>query len=148
MFIHADKSIRRRGKRGGGSLVEMAITLSLLVTLTFGMIEFGYFFYVKNSFSNAAREGARAAIVPGAQNSDVTTAVTNALTSCHYPNNSYTVTVTDTSNGALTVSSASSGTAIQVNVSATWGTIGAGFRPMNLISSGKTVSSYCVMRKE
>ena len=138
----------RRGNRRGGAILEMALTLGLLLNLTFGMVEFGYFFYVKNSFANAAREGARAGIVPGAVTSDVTTAVTNALANCNFPANSYTTTITDTSNNTLSLASASSGTSVQVNVTATWGTIGAGFRPMKLMSTTKSVTGLCVMRKE
>ena len=47
----------RRGNRRGAAILEMALTLGLLLNLTFGMVEFGYYFYVKNSFANAAREG-------------------------------------------------------------------------------------------
>lgn len=126
----------------------MALTLGILLNLTFGMVEFGYYFYVRNMLCDAAREGARAAIVPGAQNSDVTAAVNNTLGTCKFPAGSVTTSITDTSGNALTVSSTSGGTPIQVSVTATWGAIGVGFRPLNLISAAKSVAGACVMRKE
>jgi Flp pilus assembly protein TadG len=137
---------RRRGNRRGGAILEMAITLALLLNLTFGMVEFGYYMYVKNAFANAAREGARAGMVPGATNSNVTTAVTNALTACKFPTSSYTTAISD--GGSNDVSQDTQGTAITITVSATWGTIGAGYRPLSLISSSKTLSAACVMSKE
>jgi Flp pilus assembly protein TadG len=51
----------------GAALVETAIVLSLFVALVFGIIEFGYAWYVRNSIATAAREGARWAIVRGSQ---------------------------------------------------------------------------------
>ncbi|GER21624.1 hypothetical protein NCCP1664_01210 [Zafaria cholistanensis] len=46
------------GERGA-SAVEMALLLPILVTLVFGIIEFGYAFNQQISLSQAAREGAR-----------------------------------------------------------------------------------------
>ena len=139
---------RRLSQRRGGSILEMALTLTLLLNLTFGMVEFGYYFYVKNAFESAAREGARAAMIPGGTTSNATTAVTNALAAYKFPSGAATSTVTDTSNNTLDPSAAAQGTAIQVNVTATWSVIGAGFRPLTLISGSKAVTGYCVMRKE
>ena len=139
---------RRRNGRRGAAIIEMALVLTLLLNLTFGMVEFGYYMYVKNSFANAAREGVRACMVPGAVNSDVTTAVTNALSGAKFPANSYSSSITDTSGNSLDVSTTTQGSSIEVTVSGTWGTVGNGFRPLKLIGSTKTVSSLCVMRKE
>jgi Flp pilus assembly protein TadG len=139
---------RRRGNRRGGAILEMALTLGLLLNLTFGMVEFGYYMYVKNEFANAAREGVRAGMVPGATNTSVTTAVTSALSGCNFPSGSYSTSITDTSGVADDVSTDTRGTAIEVTVSATWGTIGNGFRPLKLIGSSKTISATCVMAKE
>src|SRR5258707_10380047 len=92
----------RRGFRRGGSLIETAICLGILLNLTFGSVEFGYYFYVKNMLDGAAREGARAAIPPSAgSNAVVTSAVTGALTTCNFPSGSITTTVTDTSGNAI-----------------------------------------------
>ena len=139
---------RRRSNRRGGALVEVAITLAIVLNLTFGMVEFGYYFYCKNLLEGAAREGTRAAIVAGAVNSDVTTAVANALASANWNSTYYTVKITDTSNNTLNLASAAVGTQVQVNVIATWSKVGAGFRPLNLIGSSKQLLGFAVMRKE
>ena len=49
--------------RRGQSVVEFAFVLPLLLLLTFGMIEFGFFIYNKQIITNAAREGARIGII-------------------------------------------------------------------------------------
>jgi Flp pilus assembly protein TadG len=54
---------RTKLSQKGASLVEFALILSLLLVLTFGMIEFGIFIYNKQVITNASREGARAGIV-------------------------------------------------------------------------------------
>lgn len=47
----------------GIAAVEFALVLPLLVTLLFGIIEFGLVMYNKQVITNASREGARAGIV-------------------------------------------------------------------------------------
>ena len=49
--------------RAGQSLVEMAMVLPVLAFLTFGLLDFGRAYYFQVSVTNAAREGARAAIL-------------------------------------------------------------------------------------
>ncbi len=50
-------------KQKGQALVEFALILPVLVLLVFGMVEFGRAMYLKNMLNNAARAGARAAVV-------------------------------------------------------------------------------------
>ena len=47
----------------GQVLVETALILPLLLLLIFGMVDFGRAMYTKNTLTNAARSGARAAAV-------------------------------------------------------------------------------------
>jgi Flp pilus assembly protein TadG len=49
-----------RSKDRGVAAVEFALLLPILLLLTLGAIDWGYFFYVKQRIVNAAREGARA----------------------------------------------------------------------------------------
>lgn len=49
--------------RRGQSLVEMAMVLPVLTLLTFGLVDFGRAYYFQVSITNAAREGARVAIL-------------------------------------------------------------------------------------
>lgn len=57
-----DKENLLKNHRGTTS-VEFAIVCLLLVTLVFGIIEFGLLLYNKQIITNASREGARAGIV-------------------------------------------------------------------------------------
>ncbi len=132
-----------RPSRRGNAVLETALVLPILLALSFGLVEFGYFFYVKHNLQGAAREGARVAITPSATNTDVTNAILAALTPAGLHTSGYTVTL-DPSD----VSAAATGSNITVTVSCTWGTVGAGFRPMGLISAGKSVTGVAVMRKE
>lgn len=50
-------------RRAGQSLVEMAMVLPLLTFLTFGLVDFGRAYFFQVSVTNAAREGARTAIL-------------------------------------------------------------------------------------
>jgi Flp pilus assembly protein TadG len=56
------KIARGRG-RAAQSLVEMAMVLPVLALLTFGLLDFGRAYYFQVSITNAAREGARVAIL-------------------------------------------------------------------------------------
>lgn len=47
----------------GQALVETAIVLPLLILLVMGLFEFGRYMYLKNTLNNAARAGARTAVV-------------------------------------------------------------------------------------
>ncbi len=53
-----------RSSEAGQDLVEYALILPLLLLLIFGMVEFSLVYLDYNTIANAAREGARAAIVP------------------------------------------------------------------------------------
>ena len=64
----------------GAALVEMAISITLLVLIVFGTIEFGRALFIKNALTNAAREGARKAVVTKA--SDVQAKVHESVNNC------------------------------------------------------------------
>ncbi|MEO8274098.1 MAG: TadE family protein [Chloroflexota bacterium] len=65
---------RRRPRSRGQSLVEFALVLPLFLLLVFGILDLGLAVYSYNSITNAAREGARLAIV----NQDATNVTTRA----------------------------------------------------------------------
>ncbi len=46
----------------GTAALELAILLPILLFLLMGIMEFGYAFYVKNTLTNAVREGARVGV--------------------------------------------------------------------------------------
>jgi Flp pilus assembly protein TadG len=64
---------RRSGRAGdrGQALVETAITLPLILLLSVSIFEFGRAYQTLQVLTNAAREGARVAVLPNATTSDV-----------------------------------------------------------------------------
>jgi hypothetical protein len=50
-------------RRAGQSLIETAMLLPVLAFLTFGLLDFGRAYYFQVAVTNAAREGARVAIL-------------------------------------------------------------------------------------
>lgn len=54
---------RLRGDRNGAAAVEFALVLPLLMTLVFGVFEFGMLWNAYQIITDAAREGARRAVV-------------------------------------------------------------------------------------
>jgi Flp pilus assembly protein TadG len=134
--------------RSGGAVLELAITLSLLMTLTFGSIEFGDAFFKKNTLQGAAREGARTAITSGATNTTVEAAVQAVMNAAGITGmgTTYTVAITDTADTNVTVNSVAAGTAIKVTVYAEWSKIG--LRPLGILGATKRINGVAVMRKE
>lgn len=67
--MNASRAKRRTGR--AAAVVEMAVVLPLLLTILFGIIEFGWTFMVYQSITNAAREGCRVAVLEGATDTDI-----------------------------------------------------------------------------
>jgi Flp pilus assembly protein TadG len=63
--------MRLRRDDRGTALIEMAFTLPLLLLISIGIIEFGRAFQTWQILTNAAREGARVAVLPGYSDSMV-----------------------------------------------------------------------------
>jgi Flp pilus assembly protein TadG len=118
----------------------------VLISLTFGAIEFGDYFFVKHTLEAAAREGARNGITDTATNTTVQTAVTNVLTAAGGTSWGTVTAITDTNGNSINVATTTAGNPIEVEVSCTWGV--CGLRPMQLIGYNKQVVGSCVMRKE
>jgi Flp pilus assembly protein TadG len=74
--------IQRKGKKLGraAATVEMAVVTPLLLTMLFGIIEYGWVFSVKQALVTAAREGARTAALPGSTDQDIQQRIANYLT--------------------------------------------------------------------
>ena len=56
------RTVRKR-RESGQSLVEFALVLPLLLLILCGKIDFGWIYYNRITLSNAAREGARYAVI-------------------------------------------------------------------------------------
>jgi len=57
--------------RRGAAVVEMAVVAPLLLTLLFGVMEFGWSFMVHETITNTARECCRLATLQGTTDADV-----------------------------------------------------------------------------
>ena len=139
---------RRRRPRRGSVLLEAALVLPVLLIVVFGAIEFGWAFYIKHSLQGAAYAGARAAIVPGATNSDVTSAVSLAMQRGGLQGATYTVSIKDGNSQADTsVGSMSEGDAILVEVDAPWSQFSVFVTSLSGHINGN-LSGRAVMRRE
>ena len=72
-------STRLRNQRGQ-ALLETAITLPIILLVSVGIFEFGRAYQVQQVLTNAAREGARVAVLPGITDAVVTATVRTYLT--------------------------------------------------------------------
>src|SRR5580765_7874887 len=89
-----------RARAGGNALIETVLALTVLLTVSMGMVEFGQFLYIKHAFNSAARDGARAAIVSTATQAKVVSAITATLQQANVTYNSSWLTITDVTTGA------------------------------------------------
>ena len=72
--------MRLRNERGN-ALIETAITVPIVLLIAVGIFEFGRAYQTQQVLTNAAREGARQAVLEGVTDAQVTTVVRNYLTS-------------------------------------------------------------------
>ena len=75
------KTARRLRSERGAELIEFALVLPLLLFIIMGLIDFGFLFQRFEVVTNAAREGARMAVLPGYATADVTARVQNYVSS-------------------------------------------------------------------
>lgn len=74
--------MRKQNERGAAA-AEFALLLPVLLTILFGIMEFGMIMYGREVVTNASREGARAGIIqvsPKPTSGQITTIATNYLT--------------------------------------------------------------------
>jgi len=85
---------RRPGRRRAAAVVEFAVVLPLLLTILFGIIEYGWVFMVRQTLQTAAREGCRLAVLQTSV--DPYTNVLSRVSKVMAPTGltSYTVTMT------------------------------------------------------
>jgi Flp pilus assembly protein TadG len=62
MLIRLRQLLRRDRGQEGSAAVEFAVLLPILLILLAGFFDFGWYFYVKHTVTNASREGARYSI--------------------------------------------------------------------------------------
>ncbi len=118
----------------------------LLLMILFVTIEFSYMFYVRHSLSNAAREGARAAILPDATSADVTSAITTAVANSGFSNLTYTAQMKSGGTVLSDPSALSSGTSVEVELTAPWSQFSLLKTDWSVWSDD--ITSTAVMRRE
>ena len=72
--------LKRFRNQRGAALLETAITLPLVLLVSVSIFEFGRAYQTWQVLTNAAREGARIAVITGTTDADVTGAVRNYMT--------------------------------------------------------------------
>ena len=70
---------RLRNNQRGAALIETAITIPIILLIAVGIFEFGRAYQTWQVLTNAAREGARIAILSDKTDADVTAAVRNYM---------------------------------------------------------------------
>jgi Flp pilus assembly protein TadG len=94
-----------RRNDSGASAVELAILLPLVMAILFGTIEYGTYFFIRMTLSQAAREGVRVAALYGtsAQTQARATTAASPLTGIGFPNTVVCPAGNVTANAQLTV---------------------------------------------
>jgi Flp pilus assembly protein TadG len=77
--------MKRLRNQKGAALLETAITLPLVLLVCVSIFEFGRAYQTWQVLTNAAREGARVAIISSSTDAQITAAVTNYITSGQLP---------------------------------------------------------------
>ena len=90
--------VRLKSERGA-ELIEFALVFPLLLLIVLGIVDFGFLFQRMEVITNAAREGARIAVLPGYGVADVQARVTNYVQTGGVPTTATNpvVSVTDVS---------------------------------------------------
>ena len=79
MVIHMRTRLIKNER--GAALLEAAVTIPLILLIAVGIFEFGRAFQTWQVVTNAAREGARVAVINGTTDDQVREAVRNYMTS-------------------------------------------------------------------
>ncbi len=142
--------------RRGSAVIETVVVLSVLLSIVFGAVEFGQFFFIRHSFVAAARDAARAACLASAVRTDPATSATSTLSQANITFDPNWMTIVDITNSNATVtdcSTVSAGDKLQVTIRCPYDQIPNAFRPLYGITGqgigvGKMCSGQCVMIKE
>lgn len=110
--------LRNSNSKRGVALIEFAISLPLLVLLTFGAIEYGWMFLKMQEVTNAARAGSRLAVLPDTTSAEVNTSVGTYLAAAGMGAVAYAITTTPAE-----VSAAIPGEVVTVTVAVPYGEV-------------------------
>jgi Flp pilus assembly protein TadG len=137
------------------AIIEMAIVFPLLIALVMGMAEFAQFFYVKNTFEEAAREVARMSVPALAVKADPSNTAANAFGRINVAFNPAWMTIVDLSASTLVtdVSAIPRGDVFMVTIQQNYDAIPGTYRPLYLmtgqgIGNGKSITGKSTAVKE
>ncbi len=132
-------------RRRGASVLEAAIVLPVLLMLVFGGIEWCLYVYAGHAVHGAAREGARAGILPGNGQAEVDAVVAAAMNRAGFDTGQYTLR---TYVGATQASPATAnpGDFVKVTVELEGSAVGVDL--WGAITGDKTVTASAAMRRE
>ena len=133
-----------RKHRRGAAAVEFAIVAPIFFLMIFGMVEIGRAIMVQQIITNASREGARLAVLPGTTASGVSNRVEDILTSAGI--SGATVQILDEGGGATNPEDAEYGDVINVTISVPYSEVS--WLPTSKYLGGKTLSASTIMRTE
>ncbi len=109
--------MKRARREDGQALIEAALTIPILLLIAVGIFEFGRAYQTWQILTNAAREGARMAVLPGSNADDIVTRVRGYMKDGQLPlADSDTVTVTVNSNDSIPLSGGGSAPASRVTI--------------------------------
>jgi Flp pilus assembly protein TadG len=140
MFLSSRSICRPRGTAHRGvAAVEFAIVAPIFFMVVLGIIEFGRMSMVQQVITNAAREGARIAVLDGSTNAGVTNKINDYLIAASI--NGATVTMTPDP-----PSTAGFGQPVTVNVSIPFDNVS--WLPTSIFLQGQSLNATVVMRRE
>jgi hypothetical protein len=144
-------------RRSANATLELVLAMPIMLSLPFGLVEFGQYMYIKHCFESAARDAMRVAILPNATESQVTGILTSTLSQANVAYNSAWLTITDLGPGftgtVSDVSTVAMGDELELTLSTTYSTIPNAVRPLSAITgvgvgASKLVVGECTMIKE
>ena len=136
----------------GQALIETAITLPIMLLVAVGIFEFGRAYQTWQVLTNAAREGARIAVLPGSDDASVKTRVQTYLGAGQLDKPTSAI-VTITRNNNIAIGGAGSATASRVSVSYPFKfivlhPIATLVAPKSSVGTALTMTASALMRNE
>jgi Flp pilus assembly protein TadG len=112
---------RKEKVRRGAVAIEFALVLPVLLSVVFGVLDFGRAIMAIDLMNNVARAGARTGALSGKSNTDITTVVDNALSTASLPargTSATVLTIAVNGNTSADVSTAATDDQVSVTISA------------------------------
>jgi Flp pilus assembly protein TadG len=138
----------RRRRERGAALVEAAITVPIILLFSVGIFEFGRAYQTWQVLTNAAREGARLAVINGTTDADVVARMRSYMTAGKLPN---AATAAVNVNRAVALTGPDTASQITINYPFQFMVLNPVVRlvtPSSRVGSPITMQSTALMRNE